>query len=243
MKRKLLVVGAILAVAVASAATYAFATSNADAVIHACVAKDGGLRVVDPNDACKKNESALQWNEQGQTGPQGAPGAPGAQGPAGSAGPAGSSAASPDAISATAAIVGQKSGAIVGKSGAIAGDGPNGKIMVIAVSHEIVSPRDAASGLPTGKRQHKPFTIRKELDKSTPLLYSALVTNENLSSATFTYQRNGAPFMTVKLTNANISDIAQSGGSESVSFTYQKIQWTWIDGGITAEDDWESPVS
>lgn len=34
----------------------------------------------------------------------------------------------------------------------------------------IVSPRDAASGLPTGKRQHKPVTIVKELDKSTPLL-------------------------------------------------------------------------
>jgi bacteriocin-like protein len=28
---------------------------------------------------------------------------------------------------------------------------------VIAVSHEIVSPRDPASGLPTGKRMHKPF--------------------------------------------------------------------------------------
>jgi hypothetical protein len=35
---------------------------------------------------------------------------------------------------------------------------------------EVVSPRDAASGLPTGKRQHKPMTITKELDKSTPKL-------------------------------------------------------------------------
>jgi len=26
-------------------------------------------------------------------------------------------------------------------------------------SHEIVSPRDAASGLPTGKRMHKPLVI------------------------------------------------------------------------------------
>jgi hypothetical protein len=26
-------------------------------------------------------------------------------------------------------------------------------------SHDIVSPRDAASGLPTGKRSHKPFVI------------------------------------------------------------------------------------
>jgi hypothetical protein len=31
--------------------------------------------------------------------------------------------------------------------------------------------RDPASGLPTGKRMHKPFVITKELDKSTPLLF------------------------------------------------------------------------
>jgi type VI secretion system secreted protein Hcp len=28
-----------------------------------------------------------------------------------------------------------------------------------------------------------------------------------------------------------------------VAFTYQKIEWTWVDGGITAMDDWESPVN
>ena len=36
----------------------------------------------------------------------------------------------------------------------------------ITFEHEVVSPRDAATGLPTGKRQHKPFTITKELDQS-----------------------------------------------------------------------------
>ncbi len=34
----------------------------------------------------------------------------------------------------------------------------------------VVSPRDAASGMPTGKRQHKPFSITKPVDKSSPLL-------------------------------------------------------------------------
>lgn len=36
----------------------------------------------------------------------------------------------------------------------------------IAVGNEIVSPRDAASGLPTGKRMHKPFVITKEFGVS-----------------------------------------------------------------------------
>jgi hypothetical protein len=39
----------------------------------------------------------------------------------------------------------------------------------ITFEQETVSPRDAASGLPTGKRQHKPFTITKELDPGSSL--------------------------------------------------------------------------
>lgn len=32
------------------------------------------------------------------------------------------------------------------------------------------APRDAASGQPTGKRQHQPITVKKEVDKADPLL-------------------------------------------------------------------------
>ncbi|MDD2306515.1 MAG: type VI secretion system tube protein Hcp [Prolixibacteraceae bacterium] len=39
---------------------------------------------------------------------------------------------------------------------------------IISFEQDIVSPRDAASGLPTGKRMHKPFVITKELDRSSP---------------------------------------------------------------------------
>jgi type VI secretion system secreted protein Hcp len=27
-----------------------------------------------------------------------------------------------------------------------------------------------------------------------------------------------------------------------VCFTYKKIEWTWMDGGINAGDDWEAPL-
>jgi len=40
----------------------------------------------------------------------------------------------------------------------------------ISFEQEVVSPRDVASGLPTGKRMHKPFVITKELDKSSPMM-------------------------------------------------------------------------
>lgn len=45
-----------------------------------------------------------------------------------------------------------------------------GAAVEFVFNQAIVSPRDAASGLPTGKRQHKPFVITKEYDKSSPLL-------------------------------------------------------------------------
>jgi type VI secretion system secreted protein Hcp len=127
---------------------------------------------------------------------------------------------------------------------------------VIAVTHEVLSPRDAASGLPTGKRMHKPLTITKELDRSSPQLYSALVNNENITEWTLQFSRadrTGAekPAYTIKLTSASIASIefvmpnnrapelAKLAEYEQVAFTYGKIEWTWVEGGVTAEDSWQ----
>lgn len=136
--------------------------------------------------------------------------------------------------------------------------------MVIAVSHEIISPRDASSGLPTGQRMHKPFIITKELDKSSPILYSVLCTNENITEFELQFWHpqlsagagTGAEVQhyTVKLTNAKIVDIKfimlnnknpelmRYAEYEEIAFTYEKIQWTWNDGGITSMDDWGARV-
>lgn len=166
------------------------------------------------------------------------------------------------ALNAYLKLKGQKQGQI---NGSVTQKGRENWIMVIAINHEIVSPRDAASGLPTGKRMHKPFVITKELDKSSPLLFNALVTNENIPEWELQYwtpqlaAKGGVgaekQHYTVKLTNANIASIrsvmlnnknpelSRYAEFEEVAFTYQKIEWTWKDGGITATDDWESPVA
>ena len=166
------------------------------------------------------------------------------------------------ALNAYLKLKGQKSGEI---KGSVTQKGRENKIMVIAVSHEIISPRDAASGLPTGKRMHKPFVITKELDKSSPILYQVLCTNENVSEWELQFwtpqlRATGGvgtevQHYTVKLTNANIAsisfrmannkhpDLMKFEEYEEIAFTYQKIEWTWKDGGITAGDDWETPVA
>ena len=156
---------------------------------------------------------------------------------------------------AYAYLKGQKSGQI---KGSIIQKGREDSIGVIATAHSIISPRDPQSGLPTGQRMHKPFVITKELDKSTPLLYNVLCTNENLSEVTIKYWTpqirattgTGTEIQhyTVVLINANIASIdfrqlnirdtnlVKFAEYEEIAMTYEKITWTWTDGGITADD-------
>jgi type VI secretion system secreted protein Hcp len=165
------------------------------------------------------------------------------------------------AMAAYVDFVGQKSGHI---DGSVTQKGREKTSMVIAVSHSIVSPRDPQSGLPTGQRMHKPYVITKELDQATPLLYNVLCTNENLSKVTvkfWTPQIKAATGVgaevqqsTVELINANIAsydfrmanirhpDLVKFAEYEELACTYQKIIWTWNDGGKTAQDDWEARV-
>jgi type VI secretion system secreted protein Hcp len=139
--------------------------------------------------------------------------------------------------------------------GSVTQKGREDTIMVIAYNHDILSPIDVASGMASGKTKHGLFTIVKERDKSTPLLYQALLSNENLPEVRLEFWSPSASGKeiqdyTVKLTNAHIVKInsamlnnkspenMQHKATDEVSFAYQKIEWTWMDGGITFAGDW-----
>lgn len=134
-----------------------------------------------------------------------------------------------------------------------------GAIEVYGWTHEITSPRDAASGLPTGRRQHRPITIIKELDRASPLLMSMLVQSENITEWKLDIFRPDATgalslYYTIELTNASVAGVRMESLNnryeenrpheprEHLSFTYQRITWIYADGGIMAEDDWETPT-
>jgi type VI secretion system secreted protein Hcp len=161
------------------------------------------------------------------------------------------------ALNGYLSLTGQKQGAI---AGGVTQKGREGTIAVHAFDVQISSPRDAGTGLPTGKRQHQPIVIVKDVDKSTPLLWNALVSNENLTSWILKFYATAASgveqqIYTISLTNANIASInesmldneIQANASlplrEEITFSYQKITWTWVEGGITASDEWSSPVT
>ncbi len=131
--------------------------------------------------------------------------------------------------------------------------GKEGLSSVTAFEHQIVSPRDHATGMATGKRQHSPVVIRKEIDKASPKLYAALANNENLTEVILSFYRPGGKiamgtsslWYEIKLKDVMISGIKTSTNEkgqpiEEISFNYQKIQWTFTDGGVTHEDSWNT---
>jgi type VI secretion system secreted protein Hcp len=147
------------------------------------------------------------------------------------------------------------------KSGQFKGDGSvRGQEKWIRCSQFLLSltaPRDAATGLPTGKRQYAPIVITKDWDAASPQIFQAAAVNEVLPQVEFEFLKTTpqgveAVFETVTLTNATISAVKHYIGFpdageppnphalEDVSFTFQKIEITNSEGKTTAADDWST---
>lgn len=159
----------------------------------------------------------------------------------------------PAYLSLTAAVQGRIEGSVHQR-------GREGKIFVIGAFHQIVAPRHPGSGAPTGKRVHKPFIVIKIVDRSTPALYQAMTTNENLPFWELQFYRPNADgteknYFTVTLEDATISTmrfrlpntrdrrLTRLDPYEEVHFTYRRITWLNLDANTTASDDWEAPRS
>ncbi len=126
--------------------------------------------------------------------------------------------------------------------------GREGLIVCVSYQHSVISPRDAASGLPTGKRQHKPFVLTKLIDKASPLLFQAFTTNENLNVSLLFYSGTDTiNYYEINLEGAQILSIqsfrqmppdplGDALPIEEVSFVYQTITWYHKSAGISHSD-------
>ena len=156
-------------------------------------------------------------------------------------------------------IEGTKQGKFKGEAGR-GGD----RIAGLAFHYDVKSPRDMASGMQSGKRQHGAITFTKALDSSSPQIFQALVGNEILKSVTFDFRGvnpSGEEFVfyQIVLSNATISELEQytgtgvgaavaakhtSGGDvpvlEDVSVTFQRIEVQSQVGKTMAADDWRA---
>jgi type VI secretion system secreted protein Hcp len=148
-------------------------------------------------------------------------------------------------------VIGELQGAIDGSCDML---GREGTILVQAVDHTVEVPTDEG-GVATGRRVHRPLTITKEIDKSTPMLLQALCSNERLSELTLDWYRvdeTGGQelYFSIRMKSAYVTrvhpwlpnaldkDVAGLRHMEDVSFVYESIRWTWEPDGIEFEDSW-----
>ena len=133
-------------------------------------------------------------------------------------------------------------------------DGHEEEFMVQAFEHSIMIPRDSQSGQPSGTRVHQPLKVTKIFDKSSPLLYNALVTGESLiceitwyrTSAEgaieeyFKHSLEGAAIVDIKAIMPNCQDPLNGPFThlEEISFSYSTISWEHMVGGTEGTDDW-----
>ncbi len=214
----------------ATAAAIAWAAAGDSTVIHACVAKGSDLvRIPADGNACRANETGVDWNAQGPVGPTGA------EGPAG---PAGGSASEPNA---RAIGFMQVDGGTLGTiDGEATENGHENWITVDGYDGEATLPvaSGGGGGGGTGRVQLKPIVITKPIDKSTPKLFEALVTGRHLPAVRIDFVRaDGAGgdevFYTVELdtvlvTNIHQFDEGKAGGHalEQVTLDFESIEIT-----------------
>jgi|GEM_PF-2401413 len=110
-------------------------------------------------------------------------------------------------------------------------DGIEGAIEVDSYSWGVKSPRDSASGQATGKRQYQPLIIRKRIDKASPLLFKMVNDGKRAKQLVLSGTDASGNSISISFFDIFIEEYNQSGASgspptESLSFTYQKIEWT-----------------
>ena len=130
------------------------------------------------------------------------------------------------------------------------------EILVQAIGLHVAKPVDSQSGQVTGVRQHKPVVFTKIMDKSSPLLWQALCSCEQLTIECTYFRTSQAgkqeKYFTVKWSEALLVDgkayypLAISPDNAAIphiedwSFSYKKIEWTHQIAGTSAGDDWNN---
>ncbi|WP_337263309.1 MULTISPECIES: Hcp family type VI secretion system effector [unclassified Serratia (in: enterobacteria)] len=128
-----------------------------------------------------------------------------------------------------------------------------GAIELRTVSHHMFIPTDTNTGKLTGTRVHAPFSMQKEFDKTTPILYRSLSEGHTLKSATIKMYRvldSGleTEYFNIILENVKVTSIApnlhpsgQTGTHlETIQLRYETITWKYCDGNIIYKDSWNN---
>jgi len=125
--------------------------------------------------------------------------------------------------------------------------GKEGAMQCTSFHSQLLVPRDAATGRASGRLQIDPVKCVKRVDRASPLLVNALLTNEALIEVTFSFSQPSpagaeAVVYTMNLKTATVAGIRQfldpAGlAQEEITISYQQATVTSMQGGgsVTAE--------
>jgi type VI secretion system secreted protein Hcp len=116
-----------------------------------------------------------------------------------------------------------------GIKGETADNAPKGEIEIQSWSWGETN-AGRSSGLPTGKRQHKPITITKVVDKASPILQQASTSGRSIPAMEVALPKKGGgagEYMKYELKNVKVTSysVSSSGGSvqtETFTLTYEE---------------------
>ncbi|MCP3144842.1 type VI secretion system tube protein TssD [Pyxidicoccus xibeiensis] len=136
--------------------------------------------------------------------------------------------------------------------------GRQDSIECLYYDQKVFTARESGSGLATGRRQYEGITLRKRIDKASPLLMKALCENQVIE-ATFKFFRPNPTgdgtteqFYSVSIKKARINSIKQVVPDsfvpastnlppyEEITLVFHTINWTINAGGVTHEDTWDT---
>ena len=139
----------------------------------------------------------------------------------------------------------QIDGANVEGSSSVTSLGRADQIRLKRFDYQVVTPRDEGTGALTGKRQHKPIKIVKQVDKTSPLFFKALCNNEPVTRAEFRFFRRLSDksehhYQTILIENAYVSSYRQvttkNGMFDIITFVYRDITITYESNGAAHHD-------
>ena len=126
-----------------------------------------------------------------------------------------------------------------------------GSIELKSFSHGVTIPVDPSWGKLTGTRVHRPITVVKEFDQTTPLLYRAVCERQTMKKATIRMYRiqdagMESEYFNIILENVKITTVspylAPTGVSsthlETLELRYEAITWKYTEGNILYRDSW-----
>jgi type VI secretion system secreted protein Hcp len=120
------------------------------------------------------------------------------------------------------------------------------------------TPREAGTGMATGRRQYQPLIIRKRIDKASPLLIKAFCENQAIEGTFKFFRPNPSgdgtteQFYSVQISQGRIASCKQvlpdttmpatstEAPLEEITFVFHVISWTYTNGGVTHQDTLKS---